>query len=92
MQNIGIRELQRNPQSVIQQVLESRDEFEITADGRPTGVRLVPDRYEKRRRLSGSDLMEISAMSPLEPGDAAAWRADIENAMDDEVTDPWERT
>lgn len=92
METIGTRELKQNPQTVIQRVLESGDEFEITAYGKPTGVRLVPDHHEKRRWIPGSDLMKIPSMSPLEPGEAAAWREDIEDAMDDEVTDPWEKT
>ncbi|MFD0773016.1 type II toxin-antitoxin system Phd/YefM family antitoxin [Streptomonospora algeriensis] len=91
MKTIGTCEPKQNPQTVIQRVLASGDEFEITAYGRPTGVRLVPDHREKRRWIPGSDLMKIPSTSPLSPSDAAAWREDIEDAMDEEVTDPWEQ-
>ncbi|MDT0303523.1 type II toxin-antitoxin system Phd/YefM family antitoxin [Streptomonospora wellingtoniae] len=92
METIGTRELKQNPQTVIQRVLESGDEFEITAYGRPTGVRLVPDHAQKRRWVSGAELMTITSASPLSPRDAASWREDVENAMDDELVDPWEQT
>ena len=36
MKTVGIRELKRHPGAVLRRVLESGEEYEITAHGRPT--------------------------------------------------------
>jgi len=53
MEITGTGDLKHDPQTVIQRVLESRDEFEITACGKPTGVRIVRDNLGKRRWIPG---------------------------------------
>lgn len=88
MRTVGTRELKQNPHTVIQRVLDTGDEYEITNYGRPTGVRIVPDHPSPRRWVPGSNLADIPPMSPR---NAADWRADVESAMADEVADPWER-
>lgn len=88
MKTVGTRELKQNPHAVIQRVLETGDELEITNYGRPTGARIVPDRPEPHRWISGASLAEIP---PMNPEHAASWRHDIERSMGDEVADPWER-
>lgn len=88
MKTVGTRELKQNPHTVIERVRETGDEYEITAYGRPTGVRIVPDRPGPRRWVSGSSLADVTPMSPR---NAAAWRSDIAQAMADEVADPWEQ-
>jgi antitoxin (DNA-binding transcriptional repressor) of toxin-antitoxin stability system len=88
MKTVGARELKQNPHTVIQHVLQTGDEYEITSYGRPTVVRIVPDVRSPRRWVPGNSLADIPPMSPR---NAAAWRTDIESAMDDEVSDPWEQ-
>ncbi|WP_129787624.1 type II toxin-antitoxin system Phd/YefM family antitoxin [Promicromonospora panici] len=85
MRTIGARELKQNPHAVIQHVLETGEEYEITSYGRPAGVRIVPDNRSPRRWVLGNDLADVPPMSPR---NAAAWRADVEGAMDDEVSGP----
>lgn len=90
MKTVGTRELKQNPHTVIKHVLETGDEYEITSYGRPTGVRMVPDKPGPRRWISGASLADIT---PMNTRNAAAWREDIEHAMDDDdVSDPWERS
>lgn len=87
MSTIGTRELKQNPHTVIQHVLETGDNVEITAYGRPTGVHLGPDKPVRQRWVPGARLAEIP---PINPDNAAAWRRDIEQALDDdEPRDPW---
>lgn len=89
MNTIGTRDLKQNPNSVIQRVLETGEEFEITAHGHATGVRLVPTHAGPARWVVGDVL---NADEPgLTPAEADAWRADVADAFDDEVTDPWDR-
>jgi antitoxin (DNA-binding transcriptional repressor) of toxin-antitoxin stability system len=88
MQTVGTRELKQNPHTVVQRVLDSGDEFEVTSYGRPTGVRIVPAGRAPRRWVSGAALATVE---PISAEGAAAWKADIEAAIDDEITDPWER-
>lgn len=88
MTSVGTRELKQNPHAVIQRVLASDEEIEITTHGRPTGVRLVRDRPRRARWISGSDLAGIR---PLPDDHAADLRALVEASRDDdEITDPWE--
>lgn len=89
MKTVGTRELKQNPHTIIKRVLETGDEYEITAYGRPTGVRIVPDRLAPRRWVNGAGLADITPMSPK---NAAAWHDDIEHAMTAEVADPWEQS
>ena len=89
MNTIGTRDLKQNPNTVIQHVLETGQEFEITAHGHATGVSLVPTHASPARWVSG-DVLNVDE-SGLTPDEADAWRADIADAVDDEVTDPWDR-
>ncbi len=88
METVGTRELKQNPQAVIQRVLTSDEEIEITTHGRPTGVRLVADRPQRARWVPAHALADLR---PLADADAADLRdlvaADREG---DEVRDPWE--
>lgn len=87
MTSVGTRELKQNPQAVIQRVLVSDEEIEITTHGRPTGVRLVRDRPRRARWVSAIDLAGIR---PLADDDAADLRALVEESRDDDaITDPW---
>jgi antitoxin (DNA-binding transcriptional repressor) of toxin-antitoxin stability system len=52
MKTVGTRDLKQNPHTIIKRVLETGDDYEITAYGRPTGVRIVPDRPGPRRWVS----------------------------------------
>lgn len=88
MKTVGTRELKQNPHTVIERVRETGDEYEITAYGRPTGVRIVPDRAGPRRWVSGADLADVA---PMSRDNAIAWRSDIEDAVADEIADPWAR-
>ena len=89
MNTIGTRDLKQNPNSVIQRVLETGEEFEITAHGHATGVRLVPTHAGPARWVRGDVL---NADEPgLTPAEADAWLTDVDDTFDDEVTDPWDR-
>lgn len=83
---VGTRELKQNPLAVIKRVLDSGEDYEITSYGRPTGARIVPDRPRAQRWVSAASLATVE---PISPRQAAAWRADIEDAMDDDIIDPW---
>ncbi|MFD1717338.1 type II toxin-antitoxin system Phd/YefM family antitoxin [Georgenia deserti] len=87
MKTVGTRDLKQNPQRVIRRVLESGDSLEITSYGKPSGVRLVPDRAAPSSWVSGADLADLA---PIQPEDAAAWRADIDVTEDDGPGDPWQ--
>jgi len=87
MRTVGTRELKQNPQKVIQEVLSSEEEFEITSHGHPTGVRMVAARRTPRRWVPAADLESIT---PLDPREATAWQEDTEAAFEGEVSDPWE--
>lgn len=89
MNTIGTRDLKQNPNTVIQRVLETGEEFEITAHGHATGVRLVPAHPGPAQWVHG-DVLNADELG-LAPEEAEAWRADVEDAFDDEVTDPWDR-
>ncbi|QDP98331.1 type II toxin-antitoxin system Phd/YefM family antitoxin [Microlunatus elymi] len=88
MKTIGTRELKQNPNTVIELVRESGEEFEITSYGRPTGVRIVPVRPGPRRWVTGASLADVQ---PMAPGRVASWREDIERSPSGEVLDPWEQ-
>lgn len=90
MQTVGTRELKQNPAEVIQRVLTQGEDAEITAYGRPTGVRLVADRATAPQRwVRGAAL---AALPALAAEDASALRRDLDavDVADDLETDPWE--
>jgi antitoxin (DNA-binding transcriptional repressor) of toxin-antitoxin stability system len=88
MHTVGTRELKQNPHAVIQRVLASDEEIEITTHGRPTGVRLVADRPARARWVTAQALADLR---PLAAEDAADLRALVDAARDeDDVDDPWE--
>lgn len=89
MNTIGTRDLKQNPNTVIQRVLETGEAFEITAHGHATGVRLVPTHAAPARWVSG-DVLNAD-QTDMTPEETDAWRADVADAFDDEVTDPWDR-
>jgi antitoxin (DNA-binding transcriptional repressor) of toxin-antitoxin stability system len=87
MRTVGTRELKQNPHAVIQDVLHSAEEVEITSHGHPTGVRLVPDRPTRARWVPASALR---GLTPLEHRDAVELHALVEEGRADDVQDPWE--
>ncbi|WP_163542441.1 type II toxin-antitoxin system Phd/YefM family antitoxin [Occultella kanbiaonis] len=89
MRTVGTRELKQNPAEVIARVLASGQDVEITAYGKPTGVRLVADRPGPKKWVSGAVL---NALPQVGTGDNESLKADIARvvAEDDYVTDPWE--
>ncbi|GIG36774.1 type II toxin-antitoxin system Phd/YefM family antitoxin [Cellulomonas pakistanensis] len=88
METVGTRELKQNPQAVIQRVLSSDEEIEITTHGRPTGVRLVADRPQRARWVPAHALADLR---PLDAEDAVELRELIAAHRDDaEPRDPWE--
>lgn len=89
MKTIGTRELKQNPQSAIRRVLESGEDLELTAYGRPTGVRLsaVPQ-HQRSRWVSGAVL---NLITPLPDEEAREFRRDVEELRgDDGLEDPFE--
>jgi antitoxin (DNA-binding transcriptional repressor) of toxin-antitoxin stability system len=89
MNTIGTRDLKQNPNAVIQRVLETGEEFEITAHGHATGVRLVPTHVGPARWVHG-EVLNVDGPG-LTPAETDAWRADVDGTFDDEVTDSWDR-
>jgi antitoxin (DNA-binding transcriptional repressor) of toxin-antitoxin stability system len=89
MLTVGTRELKQNPAEVIARVLATGQDVEITAYGKPTGVRLVADRPGPKKWVPGSVL---NAMPCIGTDDNESLKADIASAFpeDDYVTDPWE--
>lgn len=89
MLTIGTRELKQNPAGVIARVLATGEDAEITAYGKPTGVRLVADRPGPRRWVGGAVL---NAMPSIGGDDDEALKADIAGVYgdDDVLDDPWE--
>lgn len=89
MRTVGTRELKQNPNAVIQHVLTSSEEVEITSHGRPTGVRLVPDRPARTRWVHASSL---TGLRPLDEQNRADLHALLDaDQGDDTLIDPWER-
>jgi antitoxin (DNA-binding transcriptional repressor) of toxin-antitoxin stability system len=89
---IETRDLEQYVDAVIQRVLATGEEYEITAHGDATGVRLAPIRPGPRRWVSSAVLnADEPAMTPEE---SEAWLADITelaDVLDDEITGPWDR-
>ncbi|GAB3171127.1 hypothetical protein GCM10027059_38780 [Myceligenerans halotolerans] len=88
MRTVGTRELKQNPQAVIQRVLETGEDHEITAYGQPTGVVLVRREPRPKRWVRGSEMPEIT---PMSREDREAWKRDIDVWEKEELVDPWER-
>jgi len=88
MLTVGTRELKQNPAEVIARVLATGQDVEITAYGKPTGVRLVADGHGPRTWVSGAAL---NAMPRIGSDDDESLKADIAGPFtdDDYVTDPW---
>ena len=92
MSTVTMRELKQNPQAVVSQVLAANEPYRITSHGHETGVVVQPaqTKVTPRRSLPGSVLNEIFASAPLSPEQAQSWKEDIDAAVDDDITDPWE--
>jgi antitoxin (DNA-binding transcriptional repressor) of toxin-antitoxin stability system len=90
MRTVGTRELKQNPQAVIQRVLETGEDHEITAYGQPTGVRLVRDEPRPKQWVTGAELMAMD-IEPMSKADRDAWKKDMEGFLAEEPTDPWEQ-
>lgn len=87
MRTVGTRELKQNPNVVVKRVLETGEEFEITAYGRATGVKIVPDKPTKARWVPGAAL---AAVAPMSRDEAEVWTAEVDAVRDDDpVRDPW---
>ncbi len=67
-------ELRRDPLAVVRRVIASGEPAEVTARGRPTGVRLVPDEDGRRSWVRGADLVHVA---PVGGGHAERWRDDL---------------
>lgn len=91
MKTIGTRELKQNPQSAIRRVLETGDDVEVTAYGKPTGVRLSAAPTDRRSRwVSGTVLNDVP---PLADGETAKLLRDLEEHNGhDTVDDPFQGT
>ncbi|MGO2632509.1 MAG: hypothetical protein ACTII7_13165 [Galactobacter sp.] len=87
MLTIGTRELKQNPAEAIARVLATGQDAEITAYGRPTGVRLVADKAMPRKWVGGAALNalpDVGVEDETLKDDIAAAFID-----DDYVIDPW---
>ena len=88
MRTVGARELKQNPNSVIQRVLESGEEYEITSHGHRTGAKLVRSDRPKASWVPGSALADLPPMGRENVNDLIEEIDDVRNA--DEVRDPWD--
>ena len=77
--SVTTADLKQNPAAVLRKVLE-HGPHRITAHGKPTGAVIAPEVPQKKDTLTGSELMEIAARSPLTPEQARSWLEDIESA------------
>lgn len=82
------RELKQNPAAVIARVL-ANGQIAITAHGRPTGVRVVPD-VSARRWISGAQLNRATPTA-LPEASRRAWHAALD-LVSDALADPWTGT
>lgn len=89
MRYVATRELKQNPQSVIQRVLETGEDHEITSYGQATGVRMVRDEPRPKRWVTGAELMARD-IEPLSRADRDAWQKDMEGFLAEAPTDPWQ--
>jgi len=76
---ITTADLKQNPAAVLRKVGDLGP-HRITAHGKPTGFSIVPDTPQKKDSLTGAELMEIAARSPLTREQARSWLKDIESA------------
>ena len=83
-------ELKQNPARVIARVLSTGEPATITANGNPTGVRLVADRQAPARWVSGA---RLNSMPPAGRAASEHLVADLAaaHADDDGVSCPWDR-
>jgi len=60
----------------------TKEPYRITSHGHDTGVVVQAAQNEpgRRRFLSGAQLNEIFAATPLSPGQAQSWKDDIDSA------------
>ena len=87
MRTISQREL-RNDSGAVLRAVEAGETVRVTVSGRPV-AQLVPLQPGPRRAVDPAVLRDIAAAAPV---DAAGWRADIREAVDDELDgDPWDR-
>jgi len=72
-------DLKQNPAAVLRKVLENGP-HRITAHGKPTGAVIAPEVPQKKDALTGAELMEVVARTPMSAGGGQRWLADIESA------------
>lgn len=80
MRTVAARKLKQNLRAVIQRVLETGEDHEITAHGQPTGVRLVRAGPRPKRWVTGAELMAMD-IEPMSKEDRDAWKKDIEKLL-----------
>ena len=89
MRYVATRELKQNPQSVIQRVLETGEDHEITSYGKSTGVRMVRNDPRPKRWVRESEMPEIT---PMSEENTDSWLRDLDDLYaDDDFVNPWER-
>lgn len=86
MKTVGMRELKQNPNEIIERVLESREELELTSHGRPTGVKLTP---VARGRATWVSADALARVTPLDDSAAARYRDASAMLESEPVADPW---
>ena len=66
---------------------------EVTLDGESFGIlRMTPPPAELQRFVPADALRALHAAAPLSAEQAAAWKRDVRDAVDDELDDPCTRT
>lgn len=87
MDSVGTRELKQNPNAVIQHVLRTGQELEITAHGHPTGTKIVAVAAKGRWVPAGA----LAHVTPMSPDNARTFADDVDGMReDDELRDPWD--
>ena len=80
---ITTADLKQNPAAMLRKVLE-HGTHRITAHGKPTGAVIAPEMPQKKDALTGAELMELAARSPMPPGEGKRWLEDIDNCYVDD--------
>lgn len=87
MDTVGTRELKQNPNAVIQRVLQTGQDLEITAHGHPTGTKIVAVAARGRWVPAGA----LAHITPMRPDNARAFADDVDRMREDDgPRDPWD--